>query len=119
MAEDHHGEPCRFRIEIERRDVVQYVEVRSTHFNDLGRGQGGCPLGGIDVAANGYRRRNRAQRFEHVRVANVAGVNNQLGPSQRVNRLRTKKAVRIRDDSDFADLLHRPSPRLEWPTREP
>jgi hypothetical protein len=27
--------------------------------------------------------------------------------------------VRIRDDSDFADLLHRPSPRLEWPTREP
>ena len=95
MAEDHHRETGRFRIEVERREVVQDIELYSTHLDDLPLGQRRCPGAPVDVAANGDGRRDGSQPFEHLRFADVPSVNDQLRLLQGVNRLRAKKAVRI------------------------
>ena len=104
MAEDHRREPGCFRIEVECREVVQDIEMYSAHLHDLRLGQRRCPRARVDVAANGDRRRDGSQPFEHVEFTDVPSVNDQLRPLQGVNRLRAKQAVGIGDDSDSATL---------------
>ena len=95
MTEDYRREPGRVRIEVECRQVVQDIEMYSTHLDNLRLGQRRCPRARVDVAANGNGRSDRSQPFEHVEFADVPGVNDQLRPLQGVNRLRTKQSVRI------------------------
>ena len=95
MAEDHRRESGRFWIEVECREVVQDIEMYSTHLHDLRLGQRRCPRARVDVAANGNGRSDRSQPFEHVEFADVPGVNDQLRRLQGVNRLRAKQSVRI------------------------
>lgn len=88
---------CRFGIEIEVIEVVEHVQQRLAHFDDLGPGQ---PVAHIDVAANGGDGRNRAQRVKHARLAYVARVDDVLDAAQRVYRLRAQQPMSIRDHAD-------------------
>ena len=44
---------------------------------------------------------NAAQRFEHRRATDVAGVDDDVGAAQRLERLLTDKAVSVRNDADL------------------
>ncbi len=57
-------------------------------------------VGIIGVAANECDRRDRAQRFDHMLAADVAGVQDRIHTSQRSKRLGTNQTVRIGDDAN-------------------
>src|SRR5262249_51214125 len=54
----------------------------------------------IDVAAHDVQRRERAQRLEQLGTADVARMDDQIGPAQRIKRLRAQEPVRVGDDAD-------------------
>ena len=100
MAEDHGCEPGRDGVEIEIGDVVQQPEQQPTDFDNFGRRKLCRPRLRIDIAAHGVRRRQRAQRVEHLGPADVAGVDDHVRSPQRRHRLGPQKAMRIGDDAD-------------------
>ena len=95
MAIDHGCELGRDRVEVEIGNVVQQPEQQLADFDHLGRGQARCPLLRVDIAAHRKRRRKRAQCFEHLGPADVAGMDDELRPAQRRNRFGAQQPVRI------------------------
>jgi len=54
----------------------------------------------VHVAAHGYRRRQGAKPLEHFRLAHITRVDDQLRAAQRLDRLGTKQAMRVGDDTN-------------------
>ncbi len=100
MAEHHGGEARGRRVEIEVGDVVQDVEQEFADFDDLGRRQGYGPRSNIDIAADRKRRCNLGQRRQHLRISDVAGMDDEIAPAQRRERLRPDQAVGIGDHAE-------------------
>ena len=59
---------------------------------------GGTPI--VDVARDGFDRRNRGQLTKDVRSADIAGVDDERHAGQRVSQLRAEQAVRVGDETD-------------------
>ena len=73
--------------------------VAAAQLDEFRRRQSRAPPGSVDVAANRGQRRDRAERIENGRVANVSGMKDVIDASQRCNRLGSKQAVSIGDDA--------------------
>lgn len=72
------GETGRFRVQIEAREIVKNVKTQMPGFDDVCEGQCFGPEPSVDVATHGHGRRDRSEVFEYLRVADVAGMNDQL-----------------------------------------
>lgn len=59
-----------------------------------------CPIEPVVVSTNRRHRRDLFQLGENVRLADVAGVNYQIGAGERGERFRSEKTVRVGNDSD-------------------
>jgi hypothetical protein len=68
--------------------------------SQLGHRQGLRPVRLIDVAAHDEGRRDLAQRVDHLRLADVAGVDDQIRALQRRDRFGSQRPVGVRDDPD-------------------
>ena len=55
------------------------------------------PLPGVNVPANGNRRRDGAQMLEDSRFTDISSVNDELRSLQRFDSLRAKEPVRVGD----------------------
>jgi hypothetical protein len=56
---------------------------------------------GIDVAAHRHHWSHLAQRIQNRRIADIAGVNDQLRAAQCFQRFRAQQSMRIRNQADF------------------
>jgi hypothetical protein len=81
-------------------EIVKNVDQNPTEFDHLGFWQIASPVAFVDVAANRGHRRNCGEFFENLRRANIAGVHNVGGPSQRFEGLRAKQTVRVGNDTN-------------------
>jgi len=102
VSRDDHAVSARGGIDGEVAEVVQ-----DEHAVDLGGlGQHGGPRLGVDVAAHGGDGRDGAKRVENLGAADVAGMDDEVGPFERGERARTKQAVSIGDDADARQILY-------------
>ena len=86
-----------FRVQVEGLNIVQYVNVDACRFGY------GCfrerfrPVGGIDVAANGYHWSNVRKGFQYAWVAHVTGMNDQVRAAHGLQGFRAQQAVGVGD----------------------
>jgi hypothetical protein len=78
---------------------VQHEETVFAQRDKLGHGQRRSPASLVDVPAHDMRGRNFAKPVDHLRFADVAGVDNHVRPAERVEGLRPQQPVGIRDDT--------------------
>jgi hypothetical protein len=79
---------------------MQNVNRDAGEFDHFGLGQWARPRGFVDVASDGGYGRKRSELLENLRLSDVSGVNNVIGPAQCRERLGTKQAVRVGDNAD-------------------
>jgi len=89
------------RVQVQRADVVQQVEVSALDEQDFRFGQAGARSFPVDVAAHRGDGRDPAQGLEDFGVAHIAEVKNALHAGQERRNLRAKQAVRVADDADL------------------
>ena len=82
MTVNDGGEARGSRIEVEFCDVVQEIELVIAGGDDRGRRQARRPRPGIDVATNRERRSNASELFDQAGRSDVAGMDDQIGPTQ-------------------------------------
>ena len=109
MTGDDSRKSGELRVEVQCLEVVQHVEVEAPGLDDVEGGQRSGPRPGIDVSSDRKSRRDGAKPLEHFRPADVAGVDDQRRPLQRVGGFWTQQAVGIRDDAD--------GEHSAWPSR--
>ena len=97
---DDRGKSRRFGIEIEVGEIVKHENLQATDLDDLGQRQRACPRAGVDVASHGERRRDISEPSEDLRIADVAGVDDELRSVKRGHGLGPKQAVCVGDDAD-------------------
>jgi hypothetical protein len=72
----HDGRKAgRGRIQVELREIVEYMDAATIDLDNFGRGKTGRPRPGVDVAPNGECRSESTESFEDLRISDVAGVN--------------------------------------------
>lgn len=76
VAVKNGREPCSRRIEVERADVVEKIDVVSLEEKDVRFGQAATGACAIHVAAHGMHGGNFGERFEDRGIAHVAEVEN-------------------------------------------
>src|SRR5690606_37961408 len=91
------------------------IEISAVDLDDLRVRQMRGPL--VDVAAYRGHGRDLGELVEHLRLADVAGVNDHVASDERGSRFRPQQAVRIRDDAD--DARHGDPGRPPIPGRAP
>jgi len=101
VAIEDDGKFCCSRVEVERTDVVQQVEVVSFEKEDFGFRQAAARTLAIDVAAHGMEGSYLFEFFENGWFADVAEVKDVLDACERRQNFRAQKAVRIADDADL------------------
>jgi len=101
----HNFEASRFGLQIELRQVVQNIDKNAREFDQFSLGQSARPRRIVDVPADGCDRCNCREFVEDFGRAYVSSVNDVLGSTERVDRLRTKQAMRIRNDADDDGVL--------------
>ena len=89
-----------FWLQIELRQVMQYVDGNAAEFDNICFRQLPRPGAFVDVSAHGGDGRNSSQLFENLGIPDIPAVNDMLGPTQRCDRFGTKQAVRVGDDAD-------------------
>ena len=100
MPVDHDSEPSRLRFKIKLRQIVQDIDRNAADLDHFSLRQSACPRSFVDVSADYVDRCNRREFVEDFGRANIAGVNDLLGSTQRCESFRTKQAMRVRDDAD-------------------
>ncbi len=100
VAGDHGAESRRFGLQIEFRQIVQYVDGNAGDLDCLGFRKFARPCSLIDVAADGGHRRDRCQHFEDLGRAHIARVNDMVGAAQGLDRFGPKQSVGVGDDAD-------------------
>src|SRR5215831_10991415 len=87
-------------IEIQLMDVVDDVDRYALGLEQRRRRNPRGPRPPVVVAADGGDGRDLLERGEHLRRADVAGVNDLFGAPQRRDRFGAEQAVRVGDDAD-------------------
>ncbi len=100
VARDDHIKSSRLRFQIKIPKAVQHIDRDAAGFENIRERNIFRPGVAIYVAPNRSNRRNLSQLFEDHRVANVPGMNDVIGTAQRCDRLRTKHAMSIGNNSD-------------------
>lgn len=103
MSADDDIEACRRRIEVQFRQIVKYVDPMTSRFDHCCQREAGGPIRLINIASDSNNRCNRAKLIEDLRLADIAGMNDEMGTLQRGKRLRPHETVRIGDQTN---LLH-------------
>jgi len=83
MAAHHDVEPRAGRIEIQIFQTVENVDACGMEFYDGGGRQTRDPRSFIDVSFHDNQRGYSFQRVDDLRLPDIPGVDNQLGPAQR------------------------------------
>ena len=78
---NYSSKPCRFRLQIDERQIMKYVNRSSAEFNHIGLWQLARPYTLIDIAAYGSNGRNQAEFIENLRSTHVPCVNDVFGPA--------------------------------------
>ena len=100
VAAYHNRESGGFGLVIQLRQIVQYVDGNSADFKHLSFWQLARPRSFVDVAPDGCNWGDGRERFEDLRRAYVAGMNDVFGAAQGFDGLRPQQAVRVGDDTD-------------------
>ena len=82
------------------RDLVNNVDADIADLDVRGDRQLRGPGAVVVVSANCERRSDVTQTIQNLRGADVARVNDEIGPAERLERLGPKQAVGIRDHPD-------------------
>src|SRR5262245_21624707 len=88
-------------FQVEMRDLVDDVDANLADVDVRSERQLCGPRALVVVSANRERGSDVTQVIEHLCATDVAGVDDEIGPAERLERLRPKKAVRIRDHPDL------------------
>jgi hypothetical protein len=99
MSTDDDVDLGRSGIDIKLLNVVQNVNQCRTSLDSCRHGQLGGPIALVDISPNRDHRRYSAQSFDDSKVAYIARMDDQIGSSERGQRLRTEEAMRVRDQS--------------------
>ena len=65
-------------VDVKLRNIVQHEETVLAQLDKLGHGQRRSPASLVDVPANDMRGRNFAKPIDHLRFADVTGVDNHV-----------------------------------------
>lgn len=101
------------RVEIEAGDVVEDVQMMSPGRDNFGFGEGCGPGAVVGIAAHGVNGGYLPEGIEDVLSPDVAGVNNEVAPPEKLRHLRAKQTVGVGNHSDqqllpavCGDLVH-------------
>jgi hypothetical protein len=100
VAVDDDVEPGGLWFQIERGEIVEYIDRGATEFDNFGLCQPSRPRCLVNVAADRGNGRNLGQLLQDFRITDVAGVDDLLRPAESCERFRTKQSVRVGDDAD-------------------
>src|SRR5262245_24750743 len=107
MARDDDSKPGPLRIEVQFRQLVEYVDIEIADFHHLRRWQRLCPRSFVVVSSDCDNRCDCAQYFQHIRITYVSGVDNQIATTKSLSCLLSNETVRIRDDANgCTDIRH-------------
>ncbi len=81
MPADDDSHSSSLRLDVKFSDIVKRVHYNVVNLEGVTLGQTASPRLSINVAAYSLDRGDGLQAMEHFRLADVAGVNNQLGAS--------------------------------------
>lgn len=95
MSADYESKACRPRIQIERIDVVDDVEMQSRQLDHLSFRESLCPGLAINIPANGSNRRDPFECGNDFRRAYISGMNDVFRAMKRRDRLRPQESVSI------------------------
>lgn len=101
VAVEDCGEFCVVRIEAQRREIVQKVDVVAFEEKNIGFRQMACGAGAVDVAADCVDWSNFRERLEDRPIADVAEMENVVHASQSRRHFRTEKTVGVANNADF------------------
>src|SRR2546430_2401330 len=93
------ADPRRARVKTQLRHVVQHVQEHAPDLENLSGRKLLGPRAAIVVATNGRHRRDRAEPLQHVRRADVPGVDDRVDAPERYDRLRSQSPVSVGDDA--------------------
>ena len=100
VAADHNVNLSRDWIEIQVVDVVNDVDNCRSGLKHLRRWKARRPRRSVDVAFDCPDRCNRTKLFEDRRIADIAGVDDEVGAAQGIHSLRPEQAVGVRNYAD-------------------
>lgn len=100
------GKSCRSRIDIEIRDIVHEVNVMRAGDDDISERERHAPRIAIVVAAHCECRCDFPQTLEHLRRADVAGMNDEIAAAQCRERLVAQQTMRVGYDADVFDRIN-------------
>jgi len=87
-------------VEVEVRNLVQNEQAERPDLDLLRQREARGPIAGVDIAAYGECGSKLAQPLEHLRLSDVAGVDDEVRSGERGDRLRPNKPVRVGNDAD-------------------
>src|SRR5262249_53079971 len=93
-------EAGRGRIEIKIRKIVQHVEGPLVELHVFRAWQFPGPWARVDVSADRDSRGDLPKPIEHLGIADIPGMNDEPGPTQCGQRLRSQQAMRVRNNAD-------------------
>ena len=82
VAIDHYTESGSLWLQIEFAEIVQHVDGYVCDFDNFGCTKSMRPRFGIDVASDRSYRRDVRERFDNVRIADVASVEYAIGSAK-------------------------------------
>jgi hypothetical protein len=88
MAAHHHSEARRRGIQVQRVDIMEYIDQCRSRLRHCRFRQRIRPLTMVCVAPHGDHWRHSLQSIEDFLPANVSRMDNHLGPAQSVESLR-------------------------------
>lgn len=109
VTRDDHGDACRVRMQIKLRKRVEHVEELAVYFEDLGCGEIGARTGSVDVTADRVHCSQRPQAVQDSGVAHIAGVQDKLHSTERLENAGPKQAVCVGENAEEHDLRMRPA----------
>ena len=109
MASDHDVEARNGGIEVELLETVHDQDSSRRRIDDRPRRQLFRPCFPVRVAANRNQRSDAAQFIEYFRLADIAGMKDEIRPFERGRRLGAQQTVRIGDQADQAGRQTRTS----------
>src|SRR3954451_25069757 len=101
MAEDDRGKASRRGIQIELVYLVKHVKMQTANFYHLRQWQKTLGATTVYVASHCEGWRNIFQLAKNIHLAHIAGVKNIVAAIKCGDYFRTKKAVRIGNDTDL------------------
>jgi hypothetical protein len=79
MSADDHLEPGCGGVEVQLSNVVEDIYQAGRGLGYRCHGQMGRPNVFVDVASNRYHRRDLAKSFDNPRLADISGVDDEVG----------------------------------------